>query len=195
MKVIKEGFEKLGLLKINDDSFASNTPLGTIFDEFGRLSEMDDDLFTYEVEIPELPTIPCDKKEGDDSNDGDLDIYEPRICYDENEGIYAEAGGHTKVDGKIKEGVVSKWLVQSYKKQFEDYMEINKQWVTRGIDADMEYDPSDVEFAEWLASKFCNHMTMDKYTKNALWIYWTRGDDEVELTNEEFSDPNDENFD
>ncbi|GKD95839.1 hypothetical protein Tco_1379736, partial [Tanacetum coccineum] len=78
MKVNKEGFEKLRLLKINNDSFPCNSPLGTIFDEFNRLSEMDDDLFTYEVEIPGLPSISCDKKEGDDSDDGDLDIYEPR---------------------------------------------------------------------------------------------------------------------
>ncbi|GJS33754.1 hypothetical protein Tco_0532136 [Tanacetum coccineum] len=73
-------------------------------------------------------------------------------------------------------------------------MEIKKQWVTRGIDVGMEYDSSDVEFAEWLASKFHNYKTMDRYTKNALWIYWTRGDDEVEHTDEEFSDPNDENL-
>ncbi|GKE70019.1 hypothetical protein Tco_1528091 [Tanacetum coccineum] len=33
---------------------------------------------------------------------------------------------------------------------------------------------------------------MDQYTKNALWIYWTRGDDEDELTNEESSDSDDE---
>ncbi|GKD66614.1 hypothetical protein Tco_1308722 [Tanacetum coccineum] len=33
---------------------------------------------------------------------------------------------------------------------------------------------------------------MDKYTKNALWIYWTRGDDEVELTDEESYDFDDE---
>ncbi|GJS98720.1 hypothetical protein Tco_0819890 [Tanacetum coccineum] len=97
---------------------------------------MDDDLFTYDVEIPRLPTFPCDKKERDESNDSDLDIYEPRQWLDL---IY---GDHTKVD----------------------------------------------------ALKFYNHKTMDRYTKNALWIYWTRGDDEVELTDEEFSDPGDKNL-
>ncbi|GJR18848.1 hypothetical protein Tco_0967375 [Tanacetum coccineum] len=35
---------------------------------------------------------------------------------------------------------------------------------------------------------------MDRYMKNALWIYWTRGKDEVELIGEEFSDPDDENL-
>ncbi|GKA01508.1 hypothetical protein Tco_0674173 [Tanacetum coccineum] len=33
---------------------------------------------------------------------------------------------------------------------------------------------------------------MDHYTKKALWIYWIRGDDEVDLTDEEFSDNEDE---
>ncbi|GKC69002.1 hypothetical protein Tco_1114885 [Tanacetum coccineum] len=93
-------------------------------------------------------------------DDGDLDVYEPRVCYDENDRIYDEE----KVDIKIKEGVISKWLVQIYKKQFYEYMEIKKQWATRGIDADMEYDASDVEFTEWLASKFYNYMKMDRYT-------------------------------
>ncbi|GJS21529.1 hypothetical protein Tco_0450161 [Tanacetum coccineum] len=82
----------------------------------------------------------------------------------------------------------------NYKKQFDEYMDIKKQWVTHGIDADMEYDPSDVEFTEWIASKFYNHKTIYQYTKNALWIYWTRGNDEVELTDKEFSDPDNENL-
>ncbi|GKB33881.1 hypothetical protein Tco_0873282 [Tanacetum coccineum] len=33
---------------------------------------------------------------------------------------------------------------------------------------------------------------MDHYTKRALWIYWLRGDDEVELTDKESSDSDDE---
>ncbi|GJR14263.1 hypothetical protein Tco_0796915 [Tanacetum coccineum] len=33
---------------------------------------------------------------------------------------------------------------------------------------------------------------MDHYTKKALWIYWIRGDDEVELTDKEFSNNDDE---
>nr|GEX26325.1 hypothetical protein [Tanacetum cinerariifolium] len=74
-KVIEEELEKLRFLKINDNSFACNTPLRTLCDEFNRLSRIDDDLFTYEVVIPELASIPCDLKEEDDSDNGDLDIY------------------------------------------------------------------------------------------------------------------------
>ncbi|GKE38573.1 hypothetical protein Tco_1461978 [Tanacetum coccineum] len=64
--------------------------------------------------------------------------------------------------------------------------------MTHGSDVDMEYGPSNVEFTEWLALKFYNHKTMDQYTKSALWICWTRDDDEVELTNKESSDSDDE---
>ncbi|GKB30996.1 hypothetical protein Tco_0870397 [Tanacetum coccineum] len=59
-------------------------------------------------------------------------------------------------------------------------------------DDDMRYDPSDVAFIEWLRSKIFNYKMMDQYTMKALWIYWIRGDDEVELTDEESSDNEDE---
>ncbi|GJT00449.1 hypothetical protein Tco_0821618 [Tanacetum coccineum] len=59
-------------------------------------------------------------------------------------------------------------------------------------DDNMGYDPSDVAFTEWLGSKKFNYKMMDHYTKKALWIYWIRGDDEVELMDEEFSDNEDE---
>ncbi|GJZ41733.1 hypothetical protein Tco_0588619, partial [Tanacetum coccineum] len=68
----------------------------------------------------------------------------------------------------------------------------SEQQMTHESDVDMEYDPSNVEFTKWLASKFYNHKTMDQYTKNALWIYWTRGDDEVELPEEESFDSDDD---
>ncbi|GJZ06604.1 hypothetical protein Tco_0540397 [Tanacetum coccineum] len=59
-------------------------------------------------------------------------------------------------------------------------------------DDDMRYDPSNVAFTKWLGSKKFNYKTIDHYTKKALWIYWIRGDDEVELTDEEFYDNEDE---
>nr|GEV02642.1 VIER F-box protein 2 [Tanacetum cinerariifolium] len=97
---------------------------------------MDEDLFTYEVEIPELANISCDLNE-------------------------------------------------------ENYLE---QRMTHGSDDVLELDPSNVEFTEWSILKFYNHRTMDWYIKNVLWIYWARGDDEVENFNKESLDPNDENL-
>ena len=54
---------------------------------------------------------------------------------------------------------------------------------------DINYDPNNVDFLGWLASKFNNHKTMDRATKNVLWIYWIRGEDEeVECNNESSHD-------
>ncbi|GJY43993.1 hypothetical protein Tco_0432206 [Tanacetum coccineum] len=59
-------------------------------------------------------------------------------------------------------------------------------------DDDIGYHLSDVAFTKWLGSKFFNYKTMDHYTMKALWSYWIRGDDEVELTDEESSNDKDE---
>ncbi|GJZ97415.1 hypothetical protein Tco_0669868, partial [Tanacetum coccineum] len=119
-KVIKREFEKFKDFKVEDVSLTCDTPLEVFNNEVNRLSRMDDDLFTYEVEVA---NIPCDSKMDDDSEH-----------------------------------------------EADDYM---------------GYDPSDVAFIEWLGSKIFNYKMMDHYTKKALWIYWIRGDDEVELTDEE----------
>ncbi|GJT81514.1 ribonuclease H-like domain-containing protein [Tanacetum coccineum] len=82
-------------------------------------------------------------------------------------------GDHKKVDKEIMEGVVGTWLIQSYRKQFEEYMEIKKAIG---------------------ASKFNNHMIIDWYIKSALWLYWKSGDDEDVLTYDELSDLKEENL-
>nr|GEV63028.1 homeodomain-like protein [Tanacetum cinerariifolium] len=130
-KVIKGEFEKLKDLKVKDVSLTYDTSLKVFDNEFNRMSRMDDDLFTYEVEVA---NIPCDSNKEDDS----------------------------------------------------------KQRTSHEADDDTGYDPSDVAFTEWLGSKKINYRMMDQYTKNALWIYWFRGDDEVELTDEDFSDNEDD---
>ncbi|GKA24535.1 hypothetical protein Tco_0710568, partial [Tanacetum coccineum] len=158
IKYIKEESEIIGLLMIDDDLFTCDTPLGMIFNEFNRLSGMDDDLFTYEVKILELSYSPSVEQQMDDLDNGNLDVYERKLCYDECEKMYAEA-----------------------------VIFINKRLVR-------EYDPSNVDFGEWLALKFSNYMTMDWYTKNALWIYWTRGDDEEVITDDELSNLRDGNL-
>ncbi|GKA20826.1 hypothetical protein Tco_0700815, partial [Tanacetum coccineum] len=142
-------------------------------------------------------------------DEGDLSIYKGRVCYDENEWIYTEAmilidkrlvtliditleqwldlkiRDRKKVDKKVMEEMVNTWLIRIYKKQFEEYMEIKRQLEVSGIGHDVEYEPIDIDFAEWLASNFSNHKTMDRYTKNALWIYWKIGDDEEVIIDDE----------
>ncbi|GKD91420.1 hypothetical protein Tco_1366927 [Tanacetum coccineum] len=126
-KVIKGEFEEIKDVKVKDVSLTCDTPFEVFNKEVSRLSVMDNDLFTYEVEVA---NIPCNSKVDDDSE--------------------LEA------------------------------------------DNDMGYDPSDLAFIEWLRSKIFNYKTMDHYTMKALWIYWIRGDDEVELTDEESFNDEDE---
>ncbi|GJZ54120.1 zinc knuckle CX2CX4HX4C containing protein [Tanacetum coccineum] len=153
-----------------------------------------------------------------DFDNGNLDVYERKLCYDECENMYAEAvifintrlvrlidvtveqwldlkyGDHTMVSNEVEESVIVTWLIQSYKKQFDEYMEIKKQKEVYGLDTGMKYDPSNVDFDEWLALKFSNYMIMDWYTKNAFWIYWTRGDDKEVITDNEPYNLGDENL-
>ncbi|GJX53350.1 hypothetical protein Tco_0281719 [Tanacetum coccineum] len=56
------------------------------------------------------------------------------------------------------------------------------------ISSNMEYNPSNLVFTEYITSKFHNHLEIDWNTKNALWVYWMRGDDEVVLSDKEVSD-------
>nr|GEZ78596.1 hypothetical protein [Tanacetum cinerariifolium] len=70
---------------------------------------------------------------------------------------------------------------------------IKRQRETYAPEVDMEYNPFNLVFVEWIALKFYNHLEIDWYIKNTLWVYWMRGDDEVVLSNEEVSDFNDEN--
>ncbi|GKA59569.1 hypothetical protein Tco_0758882 [Tanacetum coccineum] len=82
-KVIKVEFKKLESLSISDVSLTCNTSLEIFNEEFNRMSRMDDDLFTYEVEIAEVTNIPCDLKKEDDaeqqmSHESDDDMeYDP----------------------------------------------------------------------------------------------------------------------
>ncbi|GKC16309.1 hypothetical protein Tco_1013091 [Tanacetum coccineum] len=179
---------------------------------------MEDDLFTYEMGVLEDSYFPCVKQPYDDLENRNLDIYELRQCYNENERIFAEPvilinnklvrliditleqwldlkfRNHKKVDKEIKKGVVTTWLIRNHKKQFEEYIEIKRRLEVDGVNIDVEFDPTNVEFAKWLASKFNDHKTMDRYIKNALSMYWIRGDDEEVLTDDEFSDLEEENL-
>ncbi|GJU69218.1 hypothetical protein Tco_1255477 [Tanacetum coccineum] len=63
-KVIKGEFEKLEDLKVKDVSLTCDTSLKVFNNKSNRLSRMDDDLFTYEVEVA---NILCDSNKDDDS--------------------------------------------------------------------------------------------------------------------------------
>ncbi|GJR67070.1 hypothetical protein Tco_0013136 [Tanacetum coccineum] len=74
-------------------------------------------------------------------------------------------GNHKTMDKNIKKGVIGTWLIRSYKRQFDEYLEIKRQRETYAQEVDMEYNPSNL----------------------------MRGDDEVALSNKEDSDLKDKN--
>ncbi|GJR84711.1 hypothetical protein Tco_0155496 [Tanacetum coccineum] len=59
----------------------------------------------------------------------------------------------------------------------------------------IKWDPTNPEFENWLASKFVNFMTMDIFTKGALWDYWKLGSNEVELIDKKTFDLEETNQD
>ncbi|GJV39969.1 hypothetical protein Tco_1418409 [Tanacetum coccineum] len=75
-KVIKGEFTIIKDVKVEDVSLTCNTSLEVFNNEVNRLSEMDDDLFTYEFKVA---SIPCDLKMDDDSeHEADDDMgYDP----------------------------------------------------------------------------------------------------------------------
>ncbi|GJV32870.1 hypothetical protein Tco_1393270 [Tanacetum coccineum] len=169
--------EVLNLLKISDDSFSCETPLGMTFTEFNQLSRIDEDLFTYDIEGPKPTYIPCVVQQTGNQSKKVLENYEWKMSYEECEKIYVEAV--IFIDKRLVRLIdvtVEQWLDLKY----GNYEKMDEN-VKKG-------------FAEWLASKFYNHMTMDWYTKNTLWIHWMRGGDELELTDEELSNPEDKDL-
>ncbi|GJR14968.1 hypothetical protein Tco_0797620 [Tanacetum coccineum] len=132
--------------------------------EFNRLSGMDDVLFTYEVEIPGLSSIPCDKKEGDDSDDGDLDVYEPQVCYDKNDGIYAKALIFVnKRLVRLMDITVEQWLDLIYGDHMKvDVKAFNKSNYLLKIDTDL------------LTSDILGFKTYGEF-KNELMDEWNKG--------------------
>ncbi|GJX22604.1 hypothetical protein Tco_0227049 [Tanacetum coccineum] len=54
----------------------------------------------------------------------------------------------------------------------------SKKIEDNGDNSKVKWDPNNIEFENWLASKFRNHKTMDGYTKNDLWDYSRNGNDE-----------------
>ncbi|GJT76429.1 hypothetical protein Tco_1043154 [Tanacetum coccineum] len=147
-KVIKEEFEKLGLLEIDDDLFTYDTQLGMIFNEFNILSEINDDLFTYKIEVPK-PTQCVEQTINPTHND-----------LEEHEWRYAEAVILiNKILVRLIDVTVEQWL--NLKRKFKEYLDIKRQREIYAREVDMEYNPSNLEFAKWLALKFYNHLEMD----------------------------------
>ncbi|GJW12964.1 hypothetical protein Tco_1578791 [Tanacetum coccineum] len=126
-KVIKEEFEKLRFLEINNGSFAGNTQLGTLCDEFNRLSSIDNDLFTYEIEVPK--SFGSNKQAGSLTHN-DLGDYEDKISYEECEKIYVEAvifNNNRLV--RLIDVTVEQWLDLKYGNHMTMDVNVKKEWM------------------------------------------------------------------
>nr|GEW79272.1 hypothetical protein [Tanacetum cinerariifolium] len=84
-KVTEGEFETLKTLKINDVSLTFDTSLEIFHDEFNWLSNMDDDLFTYKVEIAGIANLPCDLNRDDDSKQQMSQEYDNDMEYDSSD--------------------------------------------------------------------------------------------------------------
>ncbi|GKE38454.1 hypothetical protein Tco_1461859 [Tanacetum coccineum] len=134
--------EVLDLLKIGLGLFTCDTPLGIIFDEFRRISSMEDDLFTHELGVVEDFYFPCVEQQCDDLENGNLEIYEPQQRYDDYERMFAEAV--ILIDNRLVKLIditLEKW---SYRKQFEEYMEIKRRLELDGINTDIRGDDEEI---------------------------------------------------
>ncbi|GJU05325.1 hypothetical protein Tco_1121755 [Tanacetum coccineum] len=99
-RVIKGEFEKIKDVKVEDVSLTCDTPLEIFNREVSRLSGMDNDLFTYEVEVA---YIPCNSKVDDDSElEADDDMgYDPSDLTDEESSDEDEIAEVFRIDTNI----------------------------------------------------------------------------------------------
>ncbi|GKB43599.1 hypothetical protein Tco_0888541 [Tanacetum coccineum] len=97
-KVIKEEFEKLEDAKVKDVSLTYDTSLEVFNNEFNRSSGMDDDLFTYEIEVA---NIPCDSNMDDDSKEQISHEADDNTGYDPSDVAFTEWLGSKNFNYKI----------------------------------------------------------------------------------------------
>ncbi|GJR34558.1 hypothetical protein Tco_1210242 [Tanacetum coccineum] len=104
----KEESEMLDLLKIDLDWFTCDTPHGMVFNEFRRLSSMEDDLFTYKLGVIEDSYFPCIEQPHDSLKNKDLNVYEPRTRGDDEEVLTDEELSDLEEENLGKENEITK---------------------------------------------------------------------------------------
>ncbi|GJZ77737.1 hypothetical protein Tco_0642409, partial [Tanacetum coccineum] len=124
-KVIKEEFEKIKDIKVEDDSLAYDSPLKIFNCEVSHLSKMDDDLFTYEVEIA---NILCDLRVDDDSEDevDDMGFYPFDIAF--TEWLGSKFFNYKTMDHYTMKAVVSDLLTKDII-GFKTYDDYKDDWI------------------------------------------------------------------
>ncbi|GKB22030.1 hypothetical protein Tco_0855953, partial [Tanacetum coccineum] len=157
-KVIKGELKKIKDVKVIDVPLTCDASLEVFNDEGSRLSKMDDDLFTYEVEVT---NIPCDSKMDNDSEqevDDDMG-YDPSDLTDEessnDEDDIAEV---FRIDTNIFDYETS--LCSAFK-EFNYLLEVDPDLLTKNIIRFKTYDDyKDVWKLEGGLNKWCRNWHM-----------------------------------
>ncbi|GJV43987.1 hypothetical protein Tco_1428523 [Tanacetum coccineum] len=106
---------------------------------------MEDDLFTCELGIVKDFYFPCIEQPHDNLTNDDLDVYEPRVCYDENEQIYAEAVILiNKRLVRLIDITVEQWLDL----KFGDHKKVDREIMEEGTRGDDEEVLTDEELKD-----------------------------------------------
>ncbi|GJV49076.1 hypothetical protein Tco_1439288, partial [Tanacetum coccineum] len=104
-KVIKGEFKKLEDLMVKDVSLSCDTSLKVFNNEFTQMSGMDDDLFTYEVKVA---NIPCDSNKDDDSEQRMSHEADDDMGYDPSDVAYTKWLGSKKFNYKTMDHYTKK---------------------------------------------------------------------------------------
>ncbi|GJR09859.1 hypothetical protein Tco_0792511 [Tanacetum coccineum] len=133
-KVIKGEFEKIKNFKVEDVLLTCDTLLEVLNNEVNRLSGMDDDLFTYEVEVA---NILCDLKMNDDSeHEADDDMG-----YDLSDVAFTKWLGSKFFKYKTMDHYTMKalWIYWAFK-EFNYLLQIDPDLLTKDIEAFNTYE-------------------------------------------------------
>ncbi|GJV37790.1 hypothetical protein Tco_1410267 [Tanacetum coccineum] len=127
-KVIKGEFEKIKDVKVEDVSLTCDTPLEAFNNEVNRLSRMDDDLFTYEVEVA---NILCDSKIDDDSeHEADDDMgYDPSDIRGDNDVELTDEESSDDMDEVSEVFRIDTNLLTKDIKGFKTYEDYKDDWI------------------------------------------------------------------
>ncbi|GJV23048.1 hypothetical protein Tco_1375743 [Tanacetum coccineum] len=181
-KVIKGEFEKLESVKISNVSLTCNTSLEIFNEEFNRMSRMEDDLFTYKVEIAEVTNIPCDLKKEDDSkqqmsheSDNDMECDPSDARGDDEVELTDEESSDSDDEDEVANIFRIETNVFEFKtplcrafKEFNYLLQIDPDVLTKDIDGFKTYEEyKDDWIYEWNKDVPLVHET--PWTKNGVW--------------------------
>nr|GEY75096.1 hypothetical protein [Tanacetum cinerariifolium] len=127
-KVIKGDFEKLEDLNDEDVLLTCGTSLEVFNNEFNQISGMDDDLFTYKVEVA---NIPCDSKKDDDSEQRVSHEADDDMGYDPSNVAFTECSWNN--DGYCNEGNLPGAYIIGDSLHYQDY-----EWYDALMDSELK---------------------------------------------------------